>query len=120
MATDNRLRAKVPPSHSECITTFAEDRFGGSETEAERALIKEGLAAEGYLERPTDRAELFLWYVRRIGLILGFVGLISIGYGVFGSRLFSIIGFGLTLGGFLMVALTDGLDAFGRRREGAE
>lgn len=111
MATDNQLRARVKPSEAEYLdsiaTTLDEDR-----AEAERKVIEEGFAALGYIDRPTKPHELLLWYVRRIGLVLGFVGLILMGYGVFGPRLFSLIGFGITLSGFLLVALEGFLDAY--------
>lgn len=80
--------------------------------DAERMAVKEGLQAMGYVERPTDAADLFRWYLRQMGFILGLGGLISMGYGVFGERLFSIIGFGLLLAGFLFLALELGLEHY--------
>lgn len=111
MAVDTRLRARVQPSHAEHIDHLAEHEFDGVQVEAERRIVKEGLVSLGYIERPTEARELFLWYLRRIGLMLGFVGLILMGYGIFGARLFSILGFGLLLGGFLFVALEEGIRA---------
>lgn len=112
MAPDNQLRARVQPSHADHISEIAEDRFDGEQTEAERYVVKEGLESLGYEDRPTDAAELLLYYLRRIGLMLGLVGLIMMGYGVFGPRSWGIIGFGLLLGGFLFLFLEEGLAAY--------
>lgn len=116
MATNYQLRARIEASHAEHIDEISEDR-DITETEAERVVFREGLESMGYVERPTAPHELFLWYVRRIGLVLGLVGLISIGYGIFGSRLFSLIGFGLTLIGFLLVAVADALETLTERHD---
>jgi hypothetical protein len=112
MATDNRLTARVQPSHADRISSVAEDREI-PETEAERVVVREGLASLGYVEKPSEDSELLLYYVRRIGLVLGFVGLILVGYGIFGPRVFSVIGFGLVLAGFVGVALEEFLRQYG-------
>ena len=112
MATDNQLRARVDPSHAERIDTLAREQSEGERTEAERKAIEEGLRSLGYLERPVERHELLLWYVRRVGIGLGFLGLVSMGFGVFGARVFSLVGFGLALGGFLLVAVEEFLDEY--------
>lgn len=113
MAPDNQLRARVAPSHAEHISEIAEDRFDGEHTEAERLVVKEGLESLGYEDRPTEASELMLYYLRRIGLVLGFVGLIMMGYGVFGPRSWGVVGFGLLMAGFLFLALEEGLAAYG-------
>lgn len=112
MRPDNQLRARVAPSHADHISTIANDRFNGEKSEAERYVVREGLESLGYEDRPTEAAELMLYYLRRIGLILGFVGLILMGYGVFGPRSWGVIGFGLLMGGFLFLALEEGLAAY--------
>lgn len=112
MAADNQLRARVNPSHAEHIGEIANDRFDGQETEAERFVVKHGLEALGYEQRPTEASEVMLFYLRQIGLLLGLVGLICIGFGVFWPRVWSIIGFGLLLGGFLFIALQEGLRSY--------
>lgn len=114
MATKDRLTARLRPSMAEQIESFAEDH-DLDDPEAERELVQEGLESYGYLDRPTDPAELLLWYLRRIGLLLGLVGLIMIGYGVFGPRSWGVIGFGLLLGGFLFVALEEGIRTYEAR-----
>lgn len=111
MATDNRLRATVDPAQDEHLSSL-EDERDLKRTEAERLVVEEGLESLGYVERPTQAHELLLWYVRRIGLILGFAGLILLGYGIFGPRTYSFMGFGITLSGFLLVLLEGLLDAY--------
>ena len=108
MATENRLRATMESKYIELIDSLADER-GESRLDAERAAVKEGLRSLGHLERPTAPHELYLFYINRIGLVLGFCGLIMIGYGIFGLRLWSYIGFGLTVMGFLLVALAEAL-----------
>jgi len=109
MAAQNRLRASIDDSHDDYLEEIVDQR-DTSRPEAERTVVKEGLVSLGYIPKPTEAHELLLYYVRRIGLTLGFGGLAVMGYGVFGSRIFSLIGFGLTLGGFLLVALEEFLD----------
>lgn len=113
MAPDNQLRARVRPALAGHINDIADDRFDGQQTEAERYVVKEGLESLGYIDRPEDAAKLMLYYLRQIGLLLGLVGLICMGYGAFGPRSWSVIGFGLLLAGFLFLALEEGLAAFG-------
>lgn len=111
MATSNRLRATIDEDHREHIETIA-DAENVDGTEAERIVVKEGLASLGFIERPTDGHELFLWYTRRMGLTLGFTGLVCMGYGVFAPRIWSVIGFGLLVTGFLSVAIVDGVSEY--------
>jgi len=106
MATDTRLSAIVPTHHINQLRTYADDH-NINVTDAEREIIKQGLAANGYLETPTTPTELLTHYTRITGNILGFVGLIMIGYGIFGATLFSYIGFGLVLTGFSAIAGTE-------------
>lgn len=106
MATDNRVRVRVRPDYADSIERFAEDE-GMDEPDAQRKIIEEGLASLGYVDRPTARHELLLWYARKIGLLLGFVGLILIGYGIFGARLFSIVGFAVLLSGFVFLSTEE-------------
>lgn len=120
MATDTRLRARIQPSHAEHIEDYADAQGFEKRVDAEREIVKTGLEAIGYIDRPTEGHEVFLWYVRRIGLVLGFVGLIVMGYGVFGPRINSIVGFGLLLTGFLFVALEEFIAAWARRRSSTE
>lgn len=116
MATGNQLRARLPPSHAKHIESIAEDEFDGAEAEAERQVVKEGLESLGYVDPPTDPHEVLLYHVRRIGLLLGFVGLIAIGYGIFGPRTYSLIGLGMTIIGFLLIALEETLGHFTESR----
>lgn len=74
------------------------------ETEAERVVVREGLASLGYVEKPVEMADVLLRYARMGGSVLGFVGLILIGYGLFGPASFRFIGFGLLLAGFGLIA----------------
>jgi len=104
MATENRLRARVKEPEAESIEEI-QDEKDIERTEAERMVFREGLHSLGYSERPTEAHEMLLYYTERIGLTMGFVGLIMIGYGVFGPRMWSVSGFGITLGGFLLVAV---------------
>lgn len=103
MATDNQLRARVPDTHVEQIRTIAGDRQI-AETEAERVVVREGLASLGYIEKPTDAGEMLLHYARKIGSLLGLVGLILIGYGIFGVPMARFVGFGLVLSGVAAMA----------------
>lgn len=112
MATDNRLSARVGDSRDELLSEVAEERDGDTRADVEREALEEGLAALGYIERPTEPHVRLLWYVRRIGVLLGFVGLAALGYGVFGPRLSSLVGFGLTMGAFLLIAVAEGLSAY--------
>lgn len=111
MATDNKLRGRVDPPHATRIEQVAEDHDEGR-SDAERRVVDEGLKSMGYLERPTSRHELLLWYVRRIGYGLGFIGFAGMGFGTFHARVFALIGFALTLNGFLLVAVSDFLDTY--------
>lgn len=104
MATENRLRARVKEPEADSIEEIKEKR-DIERTDAERIVFREGLESLGYAQKPTESHEILLYYTERIGLVLGFVGLIMIGYGVFGPRLWSVVGFGITLGGFLLVAV---------------
>jgi hypothetical protein len=118
MATENRLSARIKTSRDELLDEVEEDH-GVCRAEAERVVLKEGLATLGYIERPTEAHVRLLWYVRRVGMLLGFVGLAAMGYGVFASRASSVIGFGLTMGAFLLVAVAEGLETYteaGERR----
>jgi hypothetical protein len=103
MGSDNQLRARVPNSHADLIEQVSKDR-GIQETDAERIVVRNGLAAMGYVETPTAPSEQLLTYARRGGNVLGLVGLIFIGYGLFGAAAFRFIGFGLVLAGFGMIA----------------
>ena len=103
MASDNQLRARVPESHVEQIRQVSKDR-DIAETEAERVVVREGLTSLGRIERPAETSKLVVYYAKQIGMILGFVGLILVGLGIFGSNLFSYIGFGLLLAGFGSIA----------------
>lgn len=111
MATDNQLRARLDAKQDDSLSSIKSEK-SVSRAEAERIVIEEGLESLGYLEKPTEPHEILLYYVERMGLVLGFVGLIMIGYGVFGPRSWSFIGFGITLGGFLLVAVKTFLDAY--------
>lgn len=106
MASNNQLRARVSDRRIEQIGSVATDR-DISESEAERVLVREGLASLGYIDRPIDAEELLLYYARRIGTVLGFVGLILVGYGIFGSAAFRYMGFGLLLVGFAGIAASE-------------
>lgn len=108
MATDNQLRARLKASQDEYISSLADEM--DSRADAERKVIDKGLEALGFIDRPTEAHELLLWHVHRIGLVLGFAGLVMVGYGVFGPRTFSLVGYGVTLGGFLLVAVESLLD----------
>jgi len=103
MASDNRLRARVSESKLQRIQTLAEDREI-KETDAERAVVRAGLQRLGYLDEPVDPQERFLSIARKSGNLLGLVGLIVIGYGLFGSFAFRLLGFGLLLVGFGTIA----------------
>lgn len=116
MRNDNQLSARVRPSSQEALEQLATDR-DMELPDAERAAIREGLESYGYTEKPLNGADVLLYYVRRIGILLGFVGLIVIGYGIFGSRLFSYAGFGLVFVGFVMVALEGFLRDYGGGEE---
>lgn len=119
MATENRLRAKVPPSHAQYITEIADEEFDGSETEAERAVVKEGLGGFGYdVDRPETDAGLWLYYIRFIGQALGLSGLAALALGVFWGQMAGIYGIGLLIIGFLIVAVVDALDRYGGILEG--
>jgi hypothetical protein len=72
--------------------------------DAERAVVREGLAAMGYVEHPVEAGELLLQYARKGGGVLGVAGLIFIGYGLFGAAIFRFLGFGLLLAGFGLFA----------------
>lgn len=111
MATENRLRARVKESEADSIENIKEEH-DIERTDAERIVLRQGLESLGYTEKPAEAHEILLYYTERIGLVLGFVGLIMIGYGVFGPRLWSVIGFGITLGGFLLVAVQAFLSEF--------
>lgn len=106
MAADNQLRARLKPTHTEKIDEIAEQR-GTERVNVEREVIEEGLVAMGHVDRPSDGADLLLWYVRRVGLVFGVVGLIMLGYGVFGPRSFSIVGFSLVVAGFGFIAAEE-------------
>jgi len=111
MSSEQRLRARLDEPHAECVKTLKQER-DIERADAERIVVREGLESLGYTEKPTEAHEMLLFYTERIGLVLGFVGLIMIGYGVFGPRLWSVIGFGITLGGFLLVAVQTFLGAY--------
>lgn len=103
MASSNQLTARVDHRHSESIENLAEDRDIRT-TDAERVVVRAGLEKIGYLEESADRAMIFQDYARKIGTVLGFVGLTVIGYGIFGIRAFQYMGFGLVLAGFGLIA----------------
>lgn len=103
MASDNQLRARVPEAHVKLIERVSQDR-GIGETDAERIVVREGLAAMGYVEVPVRIEDQLLTYARRGGSVLGFVGLILIGYGLFSSATFRLVGFGLVVAGFGLIA----------------
>lgn len=111
MAAQNRLRASIKESHDEYLSDLEEQR-DATRAQVEREVMEEGLAALGYIEQPTAPHEVLLWYVRRIGIGLGFVGLAGLGIGVFGPRVASLVGFGLALGAFLLIAVAEALDEY--------
>lgn len=123
MATENRLRASIDPAHQEHLSEVEAEiqeeypHLERPRTEAERKVFEAGLEALGYVERPRDAATLFLWYARQIGYVLGLVGLILIGYGIFWGQLVQVIGLGLLILAFPMIAAWDVLprltDRFG-------
>ena len=102
MASSNQLRARVPHQHIESIEDLA-DKRGIKETDAERAVVRAGLKQFGYVEEQNSE-EGYLHRVRKSGMTLGTVGLITIGYGLFGAPSFRYIGFGLILSGFALIA----------------
>lgn len=103
MASQNQLRARVPDAHVELIREVSIDR-DITETEAERVVVREGLTALGYVERPIEPGDVLLRYARKSGSVLGFVGLILVGYGLFGAASFRFLGFGLLLAGFGLIS----------------
>lgn len=115
MASSNQLTARVPDQHSESIRDIAEKR-GIQDTEAERAVVRAGLEQLGYIEE--DSEESYLRRVRKSGMTLGTVGLIAIGYGLFGSASFRFIGFGLILSGFALIASAEFAPVIGDRLDG--
>lgn len=106
MAYESRLTAHVPGSVGDQIQEVADDEEV-EKTEAERIVVREGLKSLGYVEQPKTPAETVLYHTKRIGYVLGFVGLILIGYGIFGTMLFRWWGFGLTLVGLGMIMTAD-------------
>lgn len=112
MASSNQLTARVPDQHSESIRDIAEER-GIQDTEAERAVVRAGLEQLGYIEENSQ--ESYLRRVRKSGMTLGTVGLIAIGYGLFGSASFRFIGFGLILSGFALIASAEFAPVIGDR-----
>lgn len=111
MATENQLRARINPSHAERISDIARDR-DTAETDVEREVVEAGLESLGYLSRPTERHELWLYYARFAGLSLGLAGLAAMALGVFWGQITGIYGFSLLIVGFLIVATVDGLEAY--------
>lgn len=109
MSGKTRLTATVPEEHGDWLDKAEEDRFD-SRTHAERKAVEEGLRRLGYLDEPDQPHEQLLWVVNRVGLGLGFIGLIAVGIGVFGPRVSSVVGFGLTLGGFILLLVEAALD----------
>lgn len=105
MASSNQLTARVPDRHIESIRDLAEER-GIRDTDAERAVVRAGLKQLGYIDDKDemDSRENYLHRVRTSGMTLGTVGLIAIGYGLFGAASFRFIGFGLILSGFALIA----------------
>ncbi len=103
------MTATVPDEHGESLETAAEDRFD-SRPQAERKTVEAGLQTLGYLEQPDKPHEQLLWVVNRVGLLLGFIGLVTIGVGIFGPRMASFAGFGLTLGGLSLLVVEAALD----------
>jgi len=102
MASDNQLRARVPDRQIESIRDLSKEREI-TETDAERVVVREGLASLGYLEEPTDPAGLLVDYANKSGMTLGLAGLILIGWGLLGAPLFRFLGFGLVLLGFALI-----------------
>lgn len=109
MSGNKRLTATVPEEHGECLERATDDRFD-SRPHAERKAVEEGLRRWGYLEEPDQPHKQLLWVVNRVGLGLGFVGLAALGIGVFGPRISSLVGFALTLGGFVLLLVEAALD----------
>lgn len=105
MASSNQLTARVPDHHSESIRDLAEKR-DVQDTDAERAVVRAGLKQLGYIDEE-DSSESYLRRVRKSGMTLGTVGLIAIGYGLFGAASFRFIGFGLILSGFALIASAE-------------
>jgi hypothetical protein len=104
MSTGKRLTATVGEDPADALDKAEEESFG-SRTQAEREALKRGLQEMGYLDRPDEAHEQLLWVVNKVGLGLGFVGLLAIGVGIFGPRLASFVGFGVTLGGMLLLVV---------------
>jgi len=105
MASSNQLTARVPEQHSESIREIADER-GIRDTDAERAVVRAGLKRLGYVDEE-DSPGSYLRRVRKSGMTLGTVGLIAIGYGLFGAASFRFIGFGLILAGFGLIASAE-------------
>lgn len=103
MGTENQLRARIPDAHMELIRQVSQHR-DIPETEAERVVVREGLTALGYVERPIEPGDVLLQYARKGGSVLGFAGLILVGYGLFGAASFRFLGFGLLLAGFGLIS----------------
>lgn len=107
MAEKYQLRARISDRDADGIDDLSDDR-DISNTDAERAVVREGLVGLGYVtDGRTDaekHSQQLLRYARLGGSVLGFVGLILIGYGLFGAAAFRFTGFGLLLAGFGLIA----------------
>lgn len=103
MASRNRLSATVPERHREEINNISQEREI-KDADAEREVVRAGLEKLGRIEETHDPGSGFLQRARQSGMLLGFVGVTVIGYGLFGSAAFRYIGFGLVLSGFALIA----------------
>jgi len=119
MSGENRLRATLDDKQAGALDKAEQDRFD-DRTHAERQLVERGLQDLGYLETPDTPHREFLWVVNRAGLGLGAVGLMAIGVGIFGPRIASVIGYGVTLTGFLLLLTASWLDTHTDRLRGGE
>lgn len=111
MASQNQLQARIPTDYADTITSVARSREV-PETDVEREVVEAGLESLGYLSKPTERHELWLYYARFVGLALGLAGLATMALGVFWGQITGVYGFSLLLIGFLVIATVDGLNAY--------
>ncbi len=81
MSGSKRLTATVPSNVGEALDKAEEESFD-SRTRAEREAVKRGLQDMGHLEAPEEPHQKLLWVVNRVGLGLGLVGLLAVGFGI--------------------------------------
>jgi len=103
MATKNRLTASLRGDDAEKIGQVEED-LDMERPDAERRLVREGLTRLGYKDDDENPEDVLAEYARKIGSVLGLVGIVMLGYGVFGLPEFRYIGYGLVLSGFGLIA----------------